>query len=48
MPAKSRAQARCFGYLYSKGKVSKKTLDEFTKGIKHKDLPARVKKKKKN
>lgn len=46
MPARSKAQARCIGYLYSKGKVSKKTLDDFNKGIKYKNLPAKVKKKK--
>jgi len=46
LPAKSRAQARMIGYLYSKGKVSRKVLEDFNKGIKYSKLPARVKKKK--
>ncbi len=45
MPARSRAQAREMGYLYSKGKISRKTLEDFNKGIKMKNLPERVSKK---
>lgn len=46
MPAKSRAQARMIGYLYNKGKVSKKVLEDFNMGVKYSELPKKVKKKK--
>jgi len=46
MPAKSQAQARKIAVLYKQGKVSKKVLNDFDKGISYKSLPKRVKRKK--
>jgi len=46
VPSKSKAQFRAMGYLYSKGKISRKVLREFNKGVDYKKLPARKKKKK--
>jgi hypothetical protein len=34
------------GILYKQGKISKKTLDEYNKGVNPKKLPTRVKHKK--
>jgi hypothetical protein len=45
IPAKSQAQFRKIGALYSQGKVSRKTLEDFNKGISPKELPKHVKKK---
>lgn len=41
MPAKSKAQFRKIAMLYKQGKVSKKTLDDFDKGVSFKKLPAK-------
>jgi len=46
MPAKSRAQFRKLAVLYKQGKISKKTLNEFNKGVSPNSLPYKVKKKK--
>ena len=43
MPAKSKAQAKKIGLLYKQGKVSKRTLDEFLKGVAVGELPEHVK-----
>jgi hypothetical protein len=45
MPARSQAQAHKMALLYKQGKISKKTLDDFVKGVKVKTLPKHVKKK---
>lgn len=42
MPARSQAQARKMGALYSQGKISKRTLEEYTKGVQVSRLPERV------
>ena len=42
MPAKSKAQFREMGYLYSQGKITRKQLEDFNKGIHLADLPERV------
>ena len=47
MPAKSKRQFRFMYAAYKRGEISKATLDDFTKGVKYKDLPDSVKKKKK-
>lgn len=46
LPAKSKKQFGKMGALYREGKISKKTLEEFNKGVSPKKLPTRVKKKK--
>ena len=43
MPYKSQAQQRKFHQLLKEGKISKKTVDEFDKASKGKELPDRVK-----
>ena len=45
MPYKSDAQRRFFHYAESKGKIYPKTVKEFDKASKGKDLPEKVKKK---
>jgi hypothetical protein len=47
MPVVSQAQAHKFLQLYKEGKISKKTLDEWTKGVEVKKLPKHKRKKKK-
>ena len=47
MPSKSKAQFGKMGQLYRKGKISRKTLDDFNKGVNPKSLPARITPKKK-
>jgi hypothetical protein len=44
--AKSQAQARKFGALFSEGKISRPELETRVKGVKVSKLPMRVKKKK--
>lgn len=46
MPAKSKRQFGMMGVLYKQGKISKKTLEDFNKGVHPKKLPTRVKPKK--
>lgn len=46
MPSKSKKQFGKMGALYSEGKISRKTLEDFNKGVHPKSLPTRVKKKK--
>lgn len=46
MPYKSDAQRRMFHVLEKQGKISRKTLLEYDKASKGKDLPEHVKKKK--
>lgn len=45
-PYKSDAQRKKFHVLYSQGRISKQTLDEFDKASKGLKLPERIKKKK--
>ena len=45
MPVKSKAQFRKFGAMYERGEISKKKLDEWTKGVDYNKLPERAKKK---
>lgn len=47
MPYASDAQRKKFHVLLKEGKISKKTVDEFDAASKGKDLPERVKVKKK-
>ena len=44
MPAKSKAQFGKMGALYREGKISKKTMEDFNKGVDYKKLPAKKKK----
>lgn len=44
MPYKSAAQQRYFHYLESKGKMPKKTVEEFDRATDFEELPERVKK----
>ena len=46
MPVKSKAQMKKFFQMYKDGEISKKTLDEWTKGVDYKKLPRKKKKKK--
>lgn len=46
MPAKSKAQFGKMGVLYREGKISRKTLEDFNKGVKSSRLPKHVKPKK--
>lgn len=43
-PVVSQAQAKKFFQLYKEKKISRKTLDEWTKGVDVKSLPKRKKK----
>lgn len=47
MPSRSKAQFGKMGALFSEGRISRKTLEEFNKGVDVSKLPARVKAKKK-
>ena len=40
-PAKSQAQFRKMFILYKQGKITKKQLDEFTKGVRYSKLPVK-------
>jgi hypothetical protein len=42
MPAKSKAQARFFRSAAARGEVSERVADEFTKGVKTRNLPERL------
>jgi hypothetical protein len=42
MPSKSQAQFGEMGLLYSQGKISRKTLEDFNKGVHPKSLPKHV------
>lgn len=44
MPAKSKAQFKKMFVLYQQGKITKKQLDDFTRGVNYKKLPARKRK----
>jgi len=46
MPAVSKAQFKKMFVLYKQHKITKKQLDEFTKGVNFKKLPKRKRKKK--
>ena len=46
-PVKSKAQFKKFYAMYKRGEISKATLDEWTKGVAYKRLPAKKKKSKK-
>lgn len=39
MPAVSKAQFKKMFALYEEGKITKKQLDDFTKGVDYKSLP---------
>jgi hypothetical protein len=45
MPSKSRAQFGEMGLLYSKGKITRKQLEDFNKGVHPNSLPEHVAKK---
>ena len=47
MPFKSEAQRRKFFFLASRGKISKKTLEEFQRETGNRKLPEKIRKKKK-
>lgn len=40
MPAESKAQFGKMGSLYRQGKISRKTLEDFNKGVDYSKLPA--------
>lgn len=42
MPVVSRAQFRKFYQMYRRGEIDRKTLEEWTRGVNYKKLPARV------
>jgi len=44
MPAVSKAQFKKMFVLYEQHKISKQTLDEFTKGVSFKSLPRKKRK----
>ena len=46
MPSVSRKQFGKMGVLYKQGKITKKVLEDFNKGVNVKKLPTRAKKKK--
>lgn len=46
MPSKSQKQFGKMGALYREGKISRKTLQDFNKGVDPDKLPKRVKKRK--
>lgn len=48
MPVVSKAQFRKFHQMYKDGEISKKTLDEWTKGVNFRKLPKKKKKGKKH
>ena len=39
MPSKSKAQFGEMGYLYSQGKITRKQLEDFNKGVHLSELP---------
>lgn len=41
MPAVSKAQFKKFFAMYNRGEISKETLDEYTKNVSYKSLPAK-------
>ena len=43
MPAKSQAQAHEMAILYRQGKITRKQLDDWVKGVKVSSLPKHVK-----
>jgi hypothetical protein len=43
MPSKSKAQFGEMGRLYSQGKITRKQLEDFNKGVDYKKLPGHVK-----
>jgi hypothetical protein len=43
MPSKSKAQFGEMGMLYSEGKISRKQLEDFNKGVHPNKLPEHVK-----
>jgi hypothetical protein len=45
MPSKSQKQFGKMGALYQEGKISRKTLEDFNKGVHPKKLPKQVKRK---
>lgn len=45
MPSRSKKQFGMMGVLYRQGKISRKTLEDFNKGVNPKKLPTRVKSK---
>lgn len=47
VPARSKKQFGKIGALYREGKISRKTLEDFNKGVHPSKLPTRVKRKKK-
>lgn len=47
MPYKSDAQRRKFHAMLERGEISRKTVEEFDRASKGKDLPEKVKRKKK-
>lgn len=46
MPSRSKAQFGKMGILYKQGKISRKSLEDFNKGVDPDKLPKHVKKKK--
>lgn len=48
MPAKSKAQFGEMGMLYSQGKITRKQLEDFNKGVDYKELPEHVAQKKRS
>jgi hypothetical protein len=46
MPSTSKKQFGKMGVLYKQGKISKKTLEDYNKGVNYKKLPTRAKGKK--
>ena len=45
MPSRSQKQFGMMGVLYKEGKISRKQLEDFNKGVHPKKLPKTVKKK---
>jgi hypothetical protein len=46
MPSKSKAQFGEMGRLFEQGKITRKQLEDFNKGVDYKKLPEHVKPKK--
>lgn len=42
MPSKSKAQFGMMGMLYSQGKITRKQLEDFNKGVHPEELPEHV------
>lgn len=47
MPAGSKAQYKKMFVLYRQGKITRRELDEYTRGVSYKSLPRRKTKRKK-